>query len=214
MNPEAVMYGRGPFSAEDVLASPLIADPFHLLDLCLANDGAAAFVVTKLDRARDHVAVPVEVLGMGSEWYKQQYVDPPRFEEVGYIGEAACRRALATAGVKADEIDLFEFYDPNSFEIARQVEILGLAEHGQGFEFLRERGMFGPDGMAANTDGGLLSFSHIGRSAPTLKIVEAVRQLRGTAAVQRAGALETAFCSGAGSGAQYYNAAVLGLPRV
>jgi len=62
-----------------------------------------------------------------------------------------------------------------------------------------------------NTDGGLLSFSHIGRSAPTLKLVEAVRQLRGSGAVQRSGSLETAFCSGADSGAQYYNVAVLGL---
>jgi len=44
-NPNAVMHGRGPFTPQDVLSSPMIASPFHLLDLCLANEGAAAVVV-------------------------------------------------------------------------------------------------------------------------------------------------------------------------
>ncbi len=46
INPESVMAGRGPYTAADVLASPLVASPFHLLEVCLATEGAAAIVLT------------------------------------------------------------------------------------------------------------------------------------------------------------------------
>ena len=52
-NPDAVMYGRGPYTAEDVLAAPKVVEPFTRLELCLANEGAAALVVTSIERARD-----------------------------------------------------------------------------------------------------------------------------------------------------------------
>jgi acetyl-CoA acetyltransferase len=32
VNPEAVFHGRGPYTRDDVLASRMVADPFHLLD--------------------------------------------------------------------------------------------------------------------------------------------------------------------------------------
>jgi len=64
----------------------------------------------------------------------------------------------------------------------------------------------GPEGkLPTCTDGGLLSFSHIGWGAPTLKLAQAVRRLR-------AGA-DVALAAGAGSGAQYYNLALLGRAR-
>jgi acetyl-CoA acetyltransferase len=212
-NPEAVMRDRGPYTEQDVLASPMIASPFHLLDLCLATDGAAAFVVTSLRRARGAGSQPVTVLGLAAEWRRQQYVNSPRYDEVGKLGADAGQRALSAAGISVGDIDVMELYDPNAFEIVRQVELLGLCAEGEGFDYLKERGINGHHGPAFNTDGGLLSFSHIGRSAPTLKLVEAVRQLRGTAALPVGRRRETALFSGAGSAAQYYNVAVLGIDR-
>ena len=94
-NPDAVMSGRGPYSAEDVLASPIIASPLHLLEVCLATEGAAAMVITSRERARNLRQTPVRILGGACEWYRQQYVDPPRYDEVGRIGEDAGRRAFA-----------------------------------------------------------------------------------------------------------------------
>lgn len=212
-NPNAVMSGRGPFTAADVLASPLITEPFHLLDLCLASEGGAAVVVTSLERARDCPSPPVVVLGGGAEWYRQQYVNPPRYDEVNRVGADAYRRTFAAAGLGPDDVDVFELYDINTYEVVRQFEMLGLCGEGEGVDYVTEAGI-GLDGRhPTNTDGGLMSYSHIGLGGPTLKIVEAVRQVRGTAGPGQVSGAEVVFATGAGSGAQYHNAVLLGADR-
>jgi acetyl-CoA acetyltransferase len=211
IRPGAALFGRGPYTAADVLASPMYAEPFHLLELCLTSEGAVAFVVTSDERARDCRSVPVRVLGGGMEWMRQQYVDPPIYDEVIRLGEAGIRRATAMAGVCVNDIDVFELYDANLFEIVRQVEAFGLCKAGEGFDYVTERGVGVQKGnLAINTDGGLLSFSHLGHGAPTLKVVEAVRQLRGESPTSQVADAELALVSGAGSGAQYFNLAILG----
>ena len=55
-----------------------------------------------------------------------------------------------------------------------------------------------------------MSFSHIGWGAPTLKIIESVRQLRGDAGEHQVPDAEVALAAGAGSGAQYYNLLLMG----
>ena len=140
-NPAAVLHGRGPFTAADILASPPIVEPFHLLDLCLATEGAAAVVMTTAERARDLRATPVDVLAGGCEWYRQQYVDPPRYEEVGTVGADAARRAFARAGLTPADVDVAELYDINSFEVLRQLEALGFCGEGEGGDFARETGL-------------------------------------------------------------------------
>src|SRR4051812_47368149 len=84
-NPAAVMHERGPFTARDVLDAPPIVDPFTVLDVCPAKGGPAALVLTTLERARDCPKPPVIMLGGGMEWMRQQYVDPPRYDEVWNI---------------------------------------------------------------------------------------------------------------------------------
>ncbi len=209
-NPAAVMAGRGPYTAADVMASPMVAEPFRLLDLCLATEGAAAMVLTTVERARDLRRPPVAILGGGSEWHRQQYVNPPRYDEVWGLGADAARRAFEPAGVGPRDVDVFELYDINTYEIVRQFEMLGLCAEGEGADYLEEAGI-GIDGRhPLNTDGGLLSYSHIGWGGPTLKIVEAVRQLRGTAGPGQVPDAEVALVTGAGSGAQYHNTMILG----
>jgi acetyl-CoA acetyltransferase len=209
-NPEAVMFGRGPYTAQDVLDSPPVVDPFHRLELCLANEGAAALVLTSVQRARRCPRPPVVVLGGGAEWMRQQYVDPPRYEEVWSIGAGAARRAFGMCGLGPDDVDLLEIYDVNSYEVLRQLEALGFCGEGEGADFVLERGI-GLDGaLPTCTDGGILSFSHIGWGAPTLKVLEAVRQIRGEAGDRQVAGAEVALVAGAGAGAQYHNVLLLG----
>jgi acetyl-CoA acetyltransferase len=212
-NPDAVMYGRGPYTAEDVLAAPKVVEPFTRLELCLANEGAAALVVTSIERARDCPKPPVVVLGGGAEWMRQQYVDPPRYEEVWSIGAKASKRAYAMAGITPAEVDLMQPYDVNSAEVLRQYEALGFCDEGDGGEFAREKGIGLDGGLPTCTDGGIMSFSHIGWGAPTLKIIENVRQLRGESGDRQIPGAEIALAAGAGAGAQYYNVLLLGRDR-
>ncbi len=50
-NPRAMM--KDPLTVKDVLASPLLAYPIHLLECCLVADGGGAIVVTSAERAAD-----------------------------------------------------------------------------------------------------------------------------------------------------------------
>lgn len=212
-NPAAVFAGRGRFTAQDVLEAPPVVDPFTLLDLCLASEGAAALVLTTVERARTGPRPPVVVLGGGMEWMRQQYVDPPRYEEVWSIGAKAAARAFAMCGLGPADVDVLELYDVNSCEVLRQYEALGFCAEGEGGDLARERGIGVDGGLPTCTDGGALSFGHIGWGAPTLKVVEAVRQVRGEAGELQVPGCEVALAAGAGAGAQYHNVLLLGPDR-
>ena len=211
-NPEAMMYGRGPYTADDVLASRMVASPFHLLDCCIVGEGGAAFVVTTADRARDLPHPTIAVLGGGMEYHQAAYANPALYREVGQIGRDASSRAFAAAGVLPQDVDVFSLYDPNSFEIIRQLEALGVCAEGEGGP-LAAGGAIALDGKhPVNPDGGCLSYAWNGTQQMTLKVVEAVRQLRGSAVHQIPGA-EVAVVGNAGSGAQHYEMSVLGRTR-
>ena len=62
-NPRAMF--RDPITVEDVLASRIVAYPFHLLECCLVTDGGGALMVISADRAEDFPKPPVYVLGTG-----------------------------------------------------------------------------------------------------------------------------------------------------
>ena len=69
-NPDAMFHGQ-PLTVEDVLASPMVVDPLHLLEIVMPTGGAAGVLVTTPERARDLRQVTVPVLGVGehvSHW--------------------------------------------------------------------------------------------------------------------------------------------------
>ena len=209
-NPEAVLRDRGPFSAEDILASPMVSSPLHLLDLCLVTEGAVALVVTSVEKAK-RTRAPVSILGGGMEWQRQQYVDSVRYEDVWTLGADAVERSYAAAGLGPGDVDVAELYDINSFEIMRQLELWGFCGPGEATDYVAERGIGIESPVPVNSDGGLMSYSHIGYSGNSLKIVEAAHQLRGEAPVERQVAdAEVAVMTGAGSAAQYFNVMLLG----
>ena len=76
VNPEAIYFGRGPFTADDILASRMVADPFHLLDCATTSEGGCALVLVAADRATDTPA-PVWILGGASDSFGPAYMVPP-----------------------------------------------------------------------------------------------------------------------------------------
>jgi len=210
VNPEAVMFGAGPYTAADVLASPLIATPLHRLDCCLVNEGGAALVITTAERARDLPAQPVPILGGGMEFFQGNYANPPLYRQVRSLGREAAARTFGRAGVTADDIDVFSLYDPVSFEVLRQFEMLGLCGEGEGGAFCAGDRLTLAGSCPTNLDGGMLAGSWTGTAQLTLKVIEAVRQMRGVNGARQVRDAELALATNAGSGAQHLELVLLG----
>ena len=218
INPDAVMYGRGPYTPQDVLDSPMIADPFHRLDCAINAEGGAALILTTAERARDLDADPVAILGGSGDRFGPSYQHPPSFTMPGrtdlvngWIGRRAAEQAFGQAGLGTADVDVAEFYDPFSFEIIRQLEAIGFVGEGEGADFVLD-GNIAPDGpLPVTTDGGLLSYSHAGASAQMLqRVIRGVEQLRGTCATNQIAGAEVALATNGGPGALFLDLVVLG----
>ncbi|MBC2669800.1 thiolase [Novosphingobium piscinae] len=191
-NPEA--FAKGPLTVEDVLASRMISTPIAARDCCLVTDGAAALVLVRTDRARDCPRPPVPVLGAAAAtWYNS-------LTQAGDVTVTAAAesgpRAMAMAGVTPGEIDVVQLYDAFTINTVLFLEDLGFCAKGEGGAFV-SGGRIAPGGaLPVNTNGGGLSCCHPGMYG-LFAMVEAVRQLRGEAANQIAGA-ELALAHGNG----------------
>ncbi len=192
-NPEAVYYQRGPFTPEDIVASRMIADPYHLLDCSMTSEGGSALVVTTQERARDLPNTPVAILGGGAEMWGPPYTHPPTYERVGLLGRRAGDRAFARAGLARGDIDVFELYDNFSWEIIRYFETLRYCDIGEGSSFVAEGAIEVGGSHPIVTDGGTMSHSHTGESQRLQRVVQAVRQLRGTSAANQVADARTAL---------------------
>lgn len=219
-HPGAVYHGRGPFSAEDIMASRMVAEPFHLLECAMTSEGGCGLVFTTAERARDLPSTPVFVLGAASDSLGPSYVMAPVWDlgadigagiPAGYVGRRAARIALGQGGLSIGDVDVAELYDPFSFEIIRQLEAFGVCGEGEGGAFV-ESGGIGPGGtLPVTTDGGTMSYSHPGANAQQLqRVIRGVEQLRGTCATSQVDGAEVALCTNGGSGALFTDVMVLG----
>lgn len=211
INPEAAMFGAGPYTVADILASPMIASPLHRLDCCMVNEGGAALVLTTAERARDLRRKPVTILGGGMEFWRGHYANPPLYREMRALGQRAAQRTFSKADAKVEDVDVFCLYDPVGFEILRQFEMLGFCGEGEGGAFV-DAGHIALNGRCpTNPDGGMLAASWTGTAQLTMKVIEGTRQLRGDVPANRQIAdAELALISNAGSGAQHYELMLLG----
>ena len=185
-NPDAMMRDRK-LDWETYRDARVISEPLRLFDLCLENDGACAFVITSAERARALRDDPVYVLAATQTL--APYREPMGIYVPGDLLElfppAAAGRLFDQAGVTRADIDVAEFYDATSYMPLRSLESYGFAPDGHGWRYVLEQGT-GPDSpLPVNTHGGHLSEAYLhGMNG----ILEAVRQLRGTACNQVAGA--------------------------
>jgi acetyl-CoA acetyltransferase len=218
-NPEAVYHGRGPFKPEDVLASRMVADPFHLLDCSMTSEGGCAIVVAATDRLADVAGQPVYLLGASADHFGPSYRFPPSWDlggrrggpVNGQVGQRAADRAFRRAGLDRADVDVLELYDPFSFEIIRQLEAFGFCPPGDGGPFVDDGHIDITGSHPVTTDGGTMSFSHAGASPQMLqRVIRGVQQIRGQAGPLQVPGAEIALCSGGGAGALFNAVAILG----
>ena len=194
-NPRA--FRRKPVTVEEVLDGPPIAYPFTRDMCCVVTDGGGALILTSAERAADlpgggHA---VYLLGSGesSEAPLVSQMDAP-----GSFGafRRASAEAFATAGVSHADIDHFMGYDAFAHLPLYMLEDVGFVGRGESGAFIAEGHTRKDGSLPMNTNGGGLSYTHTGMYG-MFAIQEAVRQLRGEAAVQVPG-VEISFVQGVG----------------
>jgi acetyl-CoA C-acetyltransferase len=176
-NPSALL--REVVTVEEVLDSPIIADPLHRLDCCVITDGGGAIVVTKPEIARSLRRPPVKLLGAG-EAVKHQMGGRIDLTYTGatWSGPAA----FAEAGVQPSDVKYVSIYDSFTITVLITLEDLGFAPKGQGGKLVSDGNLIAGVGkLPFNTDGGGLCNNHPANRGGLTKVVEAVRQLRGEA---------------------------------
>lgn len=174
LNPAATM--RGPMVVDDVLDSPIIAEPLHLLDCCLITDGGGAVVMTTAERARDLKKPPLHVRGYGETLTHATISSMPDLTLTGAV--ASGRRAMEMAGVTHGEIDVVEIYDSFTITVLLTLEALGFCGRGEGGAFVSGQRTAPGGDFPLNTNGGGLSCIHPGMYGLFL-LMEAARQLWG-----------------------------------
>jgi acetyl-CoA acetyltransferase len=205
LNPRARY--RDPITVDDVLNSPMLASPLHLLDCCLVTDGGGAFIVTTAERARDLKKPPVYVLGAATAHTHMMISQMPDLATTP--GAISGPKAFEMAGVKPGDVDVLMGYDSFTITALLHLEDLGFCAKGEGGPFA-EDGRLGPGGsLAMNTNGGGLSYTHPGMYGMFL-VVEAVRQLRGECGPRQVEGAEVAVAHGSGMVLSCMSTAVLG----
>jgi acetyl-CoA acetyltransferase len=174
-HPDAVMRDKGPITVEDVLHSRPIASPFRLLDCSRPCEGGAALLVTSEDVARQLGSPPCVVLGMG-EHHSHGHISQARSLDRTGAAESA-DQAFRMAGLEPGDVGVVEIYDAFTINPILCLEDLGFCPKGEAGRLVLE-GRTDPGGdLPMNTNGGLLSFGHTGRSSGLSMIVEGALQV-------------------------------------
>ena len=176
LNPDALYYNK-PITIEDVLSSPLIVDPLHLLEIVKPCSGAGALIITARERAADCRSAPVHILGAGEYITHTSIVYSPEIT-ISPIKEST-RRAFAMAGLTPNDMDLVSLYDCYTITVIVSLEDAGFCEKGEGGPFVEQTDLTWRGKLPCNTHGGQLSWGQPGLAGGMSHITEAVRQLRG-----------------------------------
>jgi acetyl-CoA acetyltransferase len=183
-NPNAWFYQR-PITLADHQASRWIVEPIlRLLDCCQESDGGVALIVTSAERARDLRQPGVRIIAANqahvpdSQVMFNYYLDDLAEFEDGRLSAADLWR---TSGLTPKDIDVAMLYENFSPIVFMSLEAFGFCGPGEAKDFIKE-GHIGLTGsLPVNPNGGLLGEAYIHGMN---NILEAVRQIRGTAANQ------------------------------
>ncbi|MBW2713228.1 MAG: thiolase family protein [Deltaproteobacteria bacterium] len=177
LNDNAVMQGKE-MTMESYLNSPMLTDPYKLFDCCIETDGAAACIVTTVERAKDLGKKPIYIMGTatGQPYPADDIISRKDIFETGL--SIAAPDAFKMADITPQDVDFAEIYDCFTFEVLQQLEEVGFCERGEGGSFVEDGRIEIGGALPVNTHGGLLSEAHV---LGMNHIVEAVKQLRGEA---------------------------------
>ncbi|MEN3221494.1 thiolase family protein [Mycolicibacterium porcinum] len=185
-----------PLSIEDVLASPVIADPLHMLEIVMPCVGGAAVVVASAEVAARARNRPVWIKGFGEHvpfktpTYAEDLLDTP-------IRKAA-DTAFGMTGLTRDDMDMVSIYDCYTITVLLSLEDAGFCEKGKGMSFVTDHDLTFRGDFPLNTAGGQLGFGQAGLAGGMHHVCDATRQIMGRAGAAQVADCHRAFVSGNG----------------
>jgi acetyl-CoA acetyltransferase len=195
LNPKSVFRDK-PITIADVLASPMIADPIHLLEMVMPCFGGGALVVTSAERAKRAKHRPVFVTGFGEYVSHKSVTAMPKLTETP-AGPAA-ERAFRMAGADRNAIDLASFYDCFTITVLLTLEDAGFARKGEGGRFIEEHDLRHGGDWPLNTHGGQLGMGQGGAAGGLSHVVDSLTQLQGRAGRVQLPKADMAYVTGVG----------------
>jgi acetyl-CoA C-acetyltransferase len=192
---------RKPVTVEEVLASPYVAYPLKMYDICTMSDGAACMILASEEAAARLCDNPVRITGIGSGSDAMRMADRPReavplfpwenekdYEGLGYpgvhsfrAGRVAAMEAYEMAGITnpAADLSFIELHDAYTSSEIQTYEDLGLCKYGEGGAFIESGRPTLQGDIPVNPSGGLLACGHPVGATGLMQGVFAVWQLQG-----------------------------------
>ncbi|WP_295812025.1 thiolase family protein [uncultured Nitratireductor sp.] len=191
-NPHAVM--KKPLTMDQYLGARMVSDPIALFDCVMPVSGAEAFLVMREEDARA-AGLPYAHIRGSIERHNAFPEDPIQMRG-GWAMDIDELYAMADA--RPDDMDLLQTYDDYPVISMMQFEDLGFCKKGDGPTFVRERDLTIAGDFPHNTSGGQLSAGQAGAAGGFIGMVEAIRQVTGTAGPTQVEGARTAMVSGFG----------------
>jgi acetyl-CoA acetyltransferase len=206
-HPGAVFHGT-PLTEADVLASPMIADPIHMLETVMPVHGGTGVLIANADLARKSRHRPVWIKGFGEHiaFKTTTYATDPMVTPIARSAD----RAFAMAGLRPTDVDIASIYDCYTITVLMTLEDAGFCPKGQGMSWIQDRDLTFRGDFPLNTAGGQLSYGQAGMSGGMHHVVDATRQLMGRSAAAQVRDANTAFVAGTGGIMSEQVALVLG----
>jgi acetyl-CoA C-acetyltransferase len=167
-------------TVDTVVGSVLVADPLRILDCSPITDGAAAVILCPADLAKKMKKPAIRITGSGQA---TDTIALSSRKDITWIEstEIAARKALAMAGRKIQDLQLFEVHDCFTIAEIMITEALGIAAKGRGGRAVEE-GLTSLTGkFPVNPSGGLKAKGHPVGATGVAQAVEVIKQLRGEA---------------------------------
>ncbi len=181
------------YTEAEVLASPLVAAPLRLFEICATSDGGAALVLCSMEYAKKKgIAKPVRISAVStvSPTFPNTIIDMPDFSTDSAAGIPAPDRtfkdsiawaAYQEAGIDPSDVDVAEVYDLSSALELDWYENIGLCKPGEAEALLRSGATELGGRVPVNPSGGLSCFGEAVPAQAIAQVCELTWQLRGTA---------------------------------
>ena len=179
------------FSAEDVAASAMVADPLRLMDICATSDGGAAMIVSSLDYARKigkGDAPRIAAISTVTPTFASELVEMPDIAtdsavaaEARPFRAALPAKAYEEAGIGPEDISLAEVYDLSTALELDWIEDLQLCSRGEAAALTRAGETSVGGRIPINASGGLACFGEAVPAQALAQVCELTWQLRGQA---------------------------------